>query len=488
MEDCSEVKVTKQLLPKAKQPIIAVETLPLRYEDFKPWLSEGCTVMLEFGLTGRRLSQPVLIELKPDTPRRDFDLINYVATALAGLQPKFIPWLVESPALMRLAAHLRRHRTSSPGTLRQYANKLSRFCSWVGETPDKLVNQCFTDEGIVDQKAVKRLTRLLDEYAGELQARGLTPSTINTYMHAIRTLLRVNEVEVPRIPKPMKRVVYHDRAPRPEELLRMLEVADLRGKVIVSCLALGGFRTGTLARLKYYHVKDDLERNLVPLHVHVEADITKGKYRDYDTFLGWEAVEYLQLYLESRRLGSPCGKIPPETITDESPLISSLHSKTPKTVTVHQIYRVVHNLYLKAGLIKRGNPKRYVLRPHSIRKYFRTQLAAHGVPRDYVEYMMGHAISTYHDIRMKGIEHLRQVYSASGLSIKPRTKIDRVEMLKEIIRAWGMDPERILVKEALAEPHRIYATAIGREEERVRQLSQALKEMLRRELLNGGHS
>jgi len=88
-------------------------------------------------------------------------------------------------------------------------------------------------------------------------------------------------------------------------------------------LALGGFREGTLVRLKYRHVKADLEKNITPIHIHVESDITKGKYHDYDTFIGKEAAASLREYIETRRLGSPDGKIPPEDINDESPLIRS---------------------------------------------------------------------------------------------------------------------------------------------------------------------
>ncbi len=45
-----------------------------------------------------------------------------------------------------------------------------------------------------------------------------------------------------------------------------------------------------------------------------------------------------------------------------------------------------------------------------------------GVPADYIEYMMGHTISTYHDVQMKGVEFLRNIYAASGLSIKPNVR------------------------------------------------------------------
>ncbi len=47
-----------------------------------------------------------------------------------------------------------------------------------------------------------------------------------------------------------ERVVNRDRAPTNDELKMILDVADPREKVIVLLLSLGGFREGTLARLK----------------------------------------------------------------------------------------------------------------------------------------------------------------------------------------------------------------------------------------------
>jgi hypothetical protein len=102
--------------------------------------------------------------------------------------------------------------------------------------------------------------------------------------------------------------------------------------------------------------------------------------------------------------------------------------------------------------------------------------------------MMGHKISTYHDIRMKGVEFLRNIYAASGLSIRPRTQASRLEMLKEIVRAWGLDPEKILVREALSEPHRVVLQPVEREEDQAKTLAGALREMLRRELLDDGRA
>lgn len=70
-----------------------------------------------------------------------------------------------------------------------------------------------------------------------------------------------------------------------------------------------------------------------------------------------------------------------------------------------------------------------------------------------------------------------------GLSIKPRPHYSKIDMLKEMMRAWGLEPEKILTREALAEPYRAYGSSEERENEEARRLGLALKENLKKELL-----
>jgi hypothetical protein len=144
------------------------------------------------------------------------------------------------------------------------------------------------------------------------------------------------------------------------------------------------------------------------------------------------------------------------------------------------ISKLVHTSLLKAGIIKKGNTKRYPVRPHSLRKYFRTQLGAIStIPTDYIEYMMGHTISTYNDIKMKGIEYLRNLYSSSGLSIRPKTKINKIDRIKMFVESLGLNPHEILSREALVRPHR---TVIDPEQKQIEVLNTALKEAILKEL------
>jgi hypothetical protein len=96
---------------------------------------------------------------------------------------------------------------------------------------------------------------------------------------------------------------------------------------------------------------------------------------------------------------------------------------------------------------------------------------------------MGHTVDVYHDIQSKGVEFLRNIYAAAGLSIAPRTNYTKIDMLKEIVRSWGLEPEKILTREALAEPHRTFVGPEDREKEQLRLLGLALRDSLKKELL-----
>jgi nanoRNase/pAp phosphatase (c-di-AMP/oligoRNAs hydrolase) len=61
-------------------------------------------------------------------------------------------------------------------------------------------------------------------------------------------------------------------------------------------------------------------------------------------------------------------------------------------------------------------------------------MAALGVQTDYIEYMMGYTVRTYHDVQMKGVEFLGGIYAASGLSIKTKTKLSQIDTLLHAVK------------------------------------------------------
>ncbi|UCH02742.1 MAG: hypothetical protein JSV20_02860, partial [Candidatus Bathyarchaeota archaeon] len=149
-------------------------------------------------------------------------------------------------------------------------------------------------------------------------------------------------------------------------------------------------------------------------------------------------------------------------------------------VTPGGVSKLVRRLLFKTSIIRKGEAKRYHVRPHSLRKYFRTQLGALStIPTDYIDYMMGHTVSTYNDIRMKGIEYLRNLYASSGLSIRPRTKLTKIDRLKMFAESLGLNPDEVLSRAALSRPHR---TVVDPESRKIKVLNQALKHAILQEL------
>lgn len=410
------------------------------------------------------------------TPREEAAR-RFIVTSFSRKMSSLIPFALASKNIVNLASYILKYtKAKSKHTLYQYVFGIHRFCDWKGITPDDLVKDASRGKA-----AIKKLSIDIDKFVGDLEAENIAPGTINNHVKGVKALLRVNSISLTLPFRIQKDIRYPDRAPSPEELARIIDLGDIRDKVLVSLLALAGFRVGTLVKLQYRHVKDDLERGVSPVHLHIEADITKGKYGDYDTFIGAEAVDYLKTYLNSRRVGTlrfEAGKtrgMPPEQIANNSPLIRNEHKAKVEPITEGEVWTAIHGLLCKAEIVGQDRKVRYEVRPHSIRKYFRTQLGATSMKNDYIDYMMGHKVSTYNDIKGQGIDYLRNLYAASGLSIRPKTAPSKMEQLKMAIRSFGYDPDSILVKDAFLKPNR---TIYDPETYGIEVLNQALKQAI----------
>ena len=425
-----------EAIAKAITPPI-VRTRQLTVEELQslqfPMKIQDDTLIIEQSPRGWKLKQPATLSLQKVLAAKEKGLVSYILSAFLSERPALLNFVFDNQSIIKMARHFLRHCSGSLHSCCTSTVNMRKYSAWLGYTPDLIIQDIKPVGNIADPARIQNHIGYLNDYLADLQDEGLTPGAVNNYIKSVKTFYRVNGAKVDLSEPLSRRVTYKDRAPKPEELAMLLDLANLRAKVILSSLALGAFREDTFSKLKYRHVREDLENNRIPIHVHIEAEITKGKYHDYDTFLGAEAAYFLKLYIEQRKKGTE--KIQPENITDESPLIRNGNASTPKSIGPKQIRKLVHELYVKAGYIKQRKEQMYELRVHSLRKFFKTQLLALGVQPDYVDYMMGHTINTYHDIQSLGIDKLRTVYAASGLAIRQKTQISKVDALKEIIRA-----------------------------------------------------
>jgi len=418
-------------------------------------------VRLQRSTNGFRLKTPVSFDLDKILAVDSKALAEYIVNSFISQRPSLIQWVLQHKALIELARHFLRACSGSKMGLYGYTNTVSLYCRRLNTDPDSLIADAKPGE-IPTPARIEKHRGFLQQCINELQDLKRSPGRIHGYAKQIRTFYRVNGVEMPKpkyLPKP--KVVSKDRAPMPEELQRLEDTGDLREKVILTTIALGGFREGTLSILTYGHVKKDLEQGIVPVHVHVNMDETKGAYADFDTFLGPEAVNYLTLYLEQRRHGSNQRSdqeyLPPEEINDQSPLIRDASSKVPRGIGPKQIYKQIHDLYHKTGLDKKNKNGGYELRVHSLRKYFKTRLIASGVPESHADYMMGHVTDTYNQVQSLGVEKLRAAYKNANLSIRTDSKNGKVDFMKQMLRSLGATPDEMAEAfKSFTEPHKTY--------------------------------
>ncbi len=283
--------------------------LPLKFQ--------GNLVIIERSLNDWKLKKPITIELGKILAAKEKGLVDYIIKSCLNDQPSIIPYIFENNTLVKLARHFLRHCSGSHRSCLLYSINVRKYASWLGYSPDLIIQDVKPLGAIPDPLKVQNHCGFLNDYLGELQDAGLKPAAVNNCIKAAKTFYKVNGAEV-RLSEPLSRkVAYKDRAPKPEEIATMLDKAATRDAFIVAAIASGGFREGTFAKLKYRHVREDLEANKTPIHIHIEADITKGKYHEYDTFINAEASQLLKLYIADRKRGTRF--VPPEEITAANP-------------------------------------------------------------------------------------------------------------------------------------------------------------------------
>lgn len=215
----------------------------LRVEDLKtlrvPTQIQNGVLILERSPRGHVFKKPVKIPIEHVLNAGQRGVVDYGIRSLSSERPLLIPFAFQNKTVLKLAKYLLRYRTGSPGTLYLYIECISRYSRWLGQSPDMIIHDVKAGGNIPDPLRIQNHVGFLEDYIGELQDQGLAPSRICNYVKAVKALYRFNEVDL-KLPRPLsQRVVRKDRAPKPEELAKLLDIGTLRDRVTISMFALG---------------------------------------------------------------------------------------------------------------------------------------------------------------------------------------------------------------------------------------------------------
>lgn len=177
---------------------------------------------------------PVDLQLNPPIRRGDIGLLNYICNSLIIKNARLVPFMWENESTRLLARHYYLHETSSPNTLQSVAITLNSFLDFTGRNPDEIISSLMDQEYKPIPKAVKRLKRDIEDWQAELKGQDYAPGSIKVLTGYVKAWLQVNDTDVGKLPQPKSYVKYPVSSFRAEEIERLIDIADLIGKVIVS--------------------------------------------------------------------------------------------------------------------------------------------------------------------------------------------------------------------------------------------------------------
>jgi integrase len=338
------------------------------------------------------------------------------------------------------------------------------------------------DNGDLEQKA-RQYFREGRDYQKDVELyfqskKNEAPKSRRLRVSVLRVFLLENGVELPalfwrRLRDRIKgsRALTMDRPPTTEELRKILNLMDIKGKALFLVLASSGMRIGEALKLKV----EDFELDKDPARVNIRGAYTKtGNSRV--AFISSEAKEAVEQWLRIRGdyLKQASGRSWKYSKPTEDPRMFPFDMPTA--------YASWTNALEKAGLMQKDiQTDRLVLHPHALRKFFRSKLAQ-VIPVDIVEALMGHegyltqvyrrySLEDLADFYKKG-EHTLLVFGNGKDLVKLRAEVEeKNKQLQQIIN--GLVSENLTLKQELGEHKKV-----------LEELKGAVAEL--RKLLGGG--
>jgi len=255
----------------------------------------------------------------------------------------------------------------SPKTIDNYRKVIKSYADFLGVRLDQ----------VHDHLSVGELLK----YAASRREKSARGTKLN--LSILQRYFKLNGIQFDDLQaaamKP-KRIITNDDKPLTlETLQRMMDLADVHSKAILSFLISTGCRAGETCNILVSDVDGDV--------VTVRDEIAKGGHGG-KAYLTREAREYLDLWLKERDNYIRIADARQMGLVD-----SGLAKKRPENdnrlfcVSYGSLHHIFDRLYTKVDGEQKNGRARCTL--HSCRKYFRTN-AVKTIPLDYVETIMRH--------------------------------------------------------------------------------------------------
>jgi integrase len=288
-------------------------------------------------------------------------------------------------------------------TISSYIQAFDHYCNLTGMMPSQLREEAYNDQKTIEDDLLWKINKYLTNFHKELNSKGYSEATINTFLTNIYAFYRAFKIKIP-YPIEIKRV---RRLKKESELIKIDHIQkvvngtnNFKHKAIILLLATSGMRSGDMRNLtiedfleatKDYHETNDIERAIKAMEgkdVVPCWEFLSQKTKEHTiTFNSPECTECIITYLK-----------------DDPFLHSSKYlfkNQYGDKYLRNGIVSVFKDLNRRTGLgsIKKENKDNKKLiynysffHAHGLREFFATTLARNGVPYSLLKKMMGQAV------------------------------------------------------------------------------------------------
>jgi integrase/recombinase XerD len=323
-------------------------------------------------------------------------------------------------------------------TQKVYALGLQAWLDWSGKSLDQTVAEYLADVEANFLKAADKWQSVIENFGFALREKyqGQTPASFVT---SIISLINANCPKSVRIAVDLPKGVSREITPVSKEDLREIDAAaKLREKALIRFLKDSGMAKADAVTVDYGQIRNQIEKGEKWATLRVVR--AKENVR-YNAFLGPNSMDTLRLFLNERKLRG-------ETLTDNTPLLVTLHGKR---MNEDDIGRILKRLSKRTGKVVSG---------HRIRKFFESYMAIGVTHPIILKAWMGHKVSSdieSHYIIPPASEQLRLYQDAyKNIDLEATDLNRRVEELEEFKRT--LTPEQ----RAIAERINIRSSTKGR--------------------------
>ena len=322
-------------------------------------------------------------------------------------------------------------KTISDSSRPLYLSALKKFCNFSGKNPEELIELRDHEIRSSDHNGRTRTRDLILDFRSYLEKERYAPKTINATDGAIRGFFTANLGKIGMINVKNYRdaqvVTKKDLIPTLEELKKLLDVSNLEEKFRIIFVAQTGLRISDALSLKVGDMIRELDLGNVPLAVNYLPQKEKESVGMRVTFLASDGVAILKEYLDWRKRKG-------ENLNAESPLFASRVNRGIGTLTEQKYNKMLKSVAHRVGL--NGDWKYGILRAHSLRKFFVSQLTNHNVEDKMVNFFIGHKIPEIDRVYWaRRVEELRKIYAdrqqhLNPISMKQEYDLSKIEGLQ----------------------------------------------------------